>query len=185
MAKSRNTAKIIGRANRRFTRRLNQWNNYLADGDWRSSYHSMSYLDGDDIVNAGVDKTFRDARNYKLDFDVLINGQLSATRTFSKDGTTYSEEYIGMVDPWAKQFLMWSVDGTDQMLGTITPQEDAFTIRLSGPGHIWDRVCRGELCGCELNKRDVVRNRNPRNPKLAGGNAAYASLAGLQHTCRH
>ena len=113
------------------------------------------------------------------------HAQLSATRTFSKDGTTYSEEYIGMVDPWAKQFLMWSVDGTDQMLGTITPQEDAFTIRLSGLGHIWDRVCRGELCGCELNKRDVVRNRNPRNPKLAGGNAAYASLAGLQHTCRH
>ena len=91
-------------------------------------------------MNAGGDKTFRDARNYKLDFDVLINGQLSATRTFSKDSTTYSEEYIGMVDPWAKQFLMWSVDGTDQMLGTITPQEDAFTIRLSGPGHIWDRV---------------------------------------------
>jgi hypothetical protein len=61
----------------------------------------MSYVDGDEIINAGADNNFRDARNDTLDFDILTNGQ---------------------------------------MLGTLTPKEDAFTILLAGPGHIWDRV---------------------------------------------
>ena len=136
----KDTIKTIARSNRRFTKQLNRWNNYLADGNWKPTYHSMSYVDGDEIINAGGGNNFRDARNYTLDFDILTNGQLAATRTFTKDGTTYTEDYIGMVDPWAKEFLMWSVDGTDQMLGTLTPKEDAFTILLAGPGHIWDRV---------------------------------------------
>ncbi|CAK6686743.1 hypothetical protein [Synechococcus sp. CBW1107] len=136
----KDTIKTIARSNRRFTKQLNRWNNYLADGNWKPTYHSMSYVDGDEIINAGGGNNFRDARNYTLDFDILTNSQLAATRTFTKDGTTYTQDYIGMVDPWAKEFLMWSVDGTDQMLGTLTPKEDAFTILLAGPGHIWDRV---------------------------------------------
>ena len=61
----------------------------------------MSYVDGDEIINAGADNNFRDACNDTLDFDILTNYQ---------------------------------------MLGTLTPKEDAFTILLAGPGHIWDRV---------------------------------------------
>ena len=67
----------------------------------KPTYHSMSYVDGDEIINAGGENNFRDARNDTLDFDILTNGQ---------------------------------------MLGTLTPKEDAFTILLAGPGHIWDRV---------------------------------------------
>ena len=63
MAKARDTVKSIACSNRRFTRELNRWNNYLADGDWRPAYHSMSYVDGDEIINAGGDKTFRGPRN--------------------------------------------------------------------------------------------------------------------------
>ena len=97
----KDTIKTIARSNRRFTKQLNRWNNYLADGNWKPTYHSMSYVDGDEIINAGADNNFRDARNDTLDFDILTNGQ---------------------------------------MLGTLTPKEDAFTILLAGPGHIWDRV---------------------------------------------
>ena len=97
----KDTIKTIARSNRRFTKQLNRWNNYLADGNWKPTYHSMSYVDGDEIINAGGENNFRDARNDTLDFDILTNGQ---------------------------------------MLGTLTPKEDAFTILLAGPGHIWDRV---------------------------------------------
>ena len=97
----KDTIKTIARSNRRFTKQLNRWNNYLADGNWKPTYHSMSYVDGDEIINAGADNNFRDAWNNTLDFDILTN---------------------------------------DQMLGTLTPKEDAFTILLAGPGHIWDRV---------------------------------------------
>lgn len=97
----KDTIKTIARSNRRFTKQLNRWNNYLADGNWKPTYHSMSYVDGDEIINAGGGNNFRDARNDTLNFDILTN---------------------------------------DQMLGTLTPKEDAFTILLAGPGHIWDRV---------------------------------------------
>ena len=140
LAKDRGIQKLIDRSHRRFTRELNRWNNYLVDGDWRTSYHSLSTVDGDEIIHSGGDPGFRDERNYQIEFDILTNGRLSATRTFTRDGETYSQEYIGMIDPWAKQFVMTSVDGVAEMLGTITPKEDALTILVYGQGQTWDRV---------------------------------------------
>jgi hypothetical protein len=39
---AKDTIKTVARSNRRFSRELRRWNNYLADGDWRPSYYSMS-----------------------------------------------------------------------------------------------------------------------------------------------
>lgn len=135
MNKSTGKAKSISHASRQFKRAQRRWNNILADGDWQVSDHSASVWENDEITHFGGDN-FRDAINAEIDFDVLSNGHLTATRTaIGADGVKYSADLVGTVDPWSGDFVL--SNEVYMIYGSISPDKDALTLRLVGAGQ-WD-----------------------------------------------
>ena len=139
MARSKGKVDSINRVKRRFKREQRRYNNILADGNWQTVHMSVSAWENDEITHFGGDN-FRDASDYRIEFDALKNGHLAATRTgLGRDGVTYIRDYVGTVDPWARDFVLTG-DSGGMIFGSLTPDEEALTLRLVGQGQWDDRV---------------------------------------------
>jgi hypothetical protein len=128
--------------NKKFQARLDRITNYLIEGDWRGSYSSKTFAEGDDITNFIGNKG--NLPSFSLEFSRLQGGALQVERSYKDEfGKIISEGYIVGVQPFEGAFYMLSTEDNDIVLGDICKKSGVLSLTLLEQGEPGDEAFLG------------------------------------------